>query len=304
MTTVGHFTGLLTKRFGVRILGSPLPGWSTAYHGFNLLPGISRADALEALTRFAFGELRCHHLEFRDRNLTAADVRDPKAHVEQFETYDVDLSGSEDEIFGRFSSACRRAVRRSEKLGLTVEEAEPDGFADEYYAQLEEVFEKQRLRPTYDVERVRSLVRHLHPAGRVLLLRARDPEGSPIATGIFPALGSTMLFWGGASRQARQQYRPNEAIFWHALRYWKSRGVTIFDLGGGGEYKRKYGGQNVFIPHVARSRAEPLWHLREWMRKRNDPDNPASRFARSETPGRSADDPASDATNDAEGRAT
>ncbi len=268
------------------------------------MPEVSRADALEALIAFALGELRCHHIEFRDRNLTAVDVRDPRAHVEQFETYDIDLSDSEEEIFGRFSSACRRAIRRSEKVGLAIEEADVEGFADEYYVQLEDVFAKQNLRPTYDVARVRSLIRHLHPAGRVLLLRARDPEGAPIATGIFPALGSTMFFWGGASLQSGQQHRPNEAIFWHALRHWKERGVTIFDLGGGGEYKRKYGGQNVFVPHVARSRAEPLWHLREWMRKRNDPDNPSGRFARSDAAGGGANDQTPDATDGAESGAT
>src|SRR2546422_4532465 len=36
--TVGWFTGLIIRRFGVRILGSPFAGWSTQYLGFNLLP--------------------------------------------------------------------------------------------------------------------------------------------------------------------------------------------------------------------------------------------------------------------------
>lgn len=275
---VGYFTGLITRRFGLRMLGSPLPGWSTAYQGFNLAPGVSRADALEAVIPFAFRELGVHHVELRDRFLVAGDIRDRRCRVETFTTWDVDISGSEDAIFGGFSSACRRAVRRGEKLGLTVEEAGPDGFAEEYYAQLEDVFAKQGLRPTYDVERVRALIRNLHPAGRVLLVRARDPEGEPIATGIFPGLASTMFFWGGASFRSGQQFRPNEAIFWFALRHWRERGVTTFDLGGGGDYKRKYGGHEVTLPHVVRPRIAPLWHLREWVRKRNDPDNPSGRF--------------------------
>lgn len=277
-STVGYFTGLLARRYGLRILGSPLPGWSTAYHGFNLLPGVSRADALTALLPFAFRELGAHHIELRDRSLVESDIRDPRCHVETFTTYDVDLSGTEDEVFGAFSSACRRAIRRSEKIGLIVEEAEPEGFAEEYYAQLEDVFAKQNLRPTYGVDRVQSLVRHMHPSGRLLLLRARDPEGNAIATGLFPALVSTMFFWGGASFQSGQHHRPNEAIFWHALRYWKQRGATTFDLGGGGDYKRKFGGREITIPHVARPRVEVLWYLREWMRRRNDPDNPSSRL--------------------------
>lgn len=291
--TVGYFTGMTTSRLGVRILGSPLPGWSTSFHGFNLVDGVSRADALDALIVFAFRELGVHHIEFRDRHLTAADVRDPKCHIEQFETWEVDISRDEDAIFAGFTSACRRAIRKSEKVGLTVEEATPEGFAEEYYAQLVEVFAKQGAIPTYGVDRVQSLIRHLYPTGRLLLLRARDPEGAAIATGLYPAHGTTMFFWGGASWRSGQQHRPNEAIFWHALRHWKARGVTVFDLGGGGEYKRKYGGENVFIPHVVRSRNALLWQAREWMRKRNDPDNPGGRFAVGDrTPGATPDDDA------------
>ena len=33
---VGYFTGLTFTRFGVRILGSSFPGWTTPYMGFNL----------------------------------------------------------------------------------------------------------------------------------------------------------------------------------------------------------------------------------------------------------------------------
>ena len=52
------------------ILGSPFHGWTTPYMGFNLAPGIPRGDALQALERFAFGELGCVHLEVTDRYLT------------------------------------------------------------------------------------------------------------------------------------------------------------------------------------------------------------------------------------------
>ena len=37
------------------------------------------------------------------------------------------------------------------------------------------------------------------------------------------------------------QVRPNEAIHWYALRYWKARGMEWHDWGGGMKYKEKYG---------------------------------------------------------------
>jgi hypothetical protein len=81
------------------------------------------------------------------------------------------------------TSACRRAIRKSEKEGVVVEQTSGVDFADEYYAQLEDVFAKQSLRPMYGVSRVRELVRSLEPTGRLLLLRARAPDGTRCAAG-------------------------------------------------------------------------------------------------------------------------
>src|SRR4029453_7392405 len=73
-TTVGHFTGLVTRRFGLSILGRPIGGWATSYGVFMLDPGVPRRAALEALMPFAFGELGCAHLEIRDRGLAETDL--------------------------------------------------------------------------------------------------------------------------------------------------------------------------------------------------------------------------------------
>ena len=38
--TLGYFTGLIIRKFGLKILGSPFRGWSTPYMGFNLQPSV------------------------------------------------------------------------------------------------------------------------------------------------------------------------------------------------------------------------------------------------------------------------
>jgi CelD/BcsL family acetyltransferase involved in cellulose biosynthesis len=151
------------------------------------------------------------------------------------------------------TSACRRAIRKSEKSGVTIEIADDDGFACAFYEQLREVFLRQGLVPTYGIERVQTLIRHLQPTGMLLLLRARDADGRCVATGIFPAFNDMMFFWGCASFREHQHLRPNEALHWHAIRYWKQRGVTRYDLGGHMDYKEKYGGVEVSIPGFRRS---------------------------------------------------
>jgi hypothetical protein len=259
---VGYFTGLVIRRLGLRILGSPFPGWTTEYMGFNLADGVSRPAAAAALAPFAFGSLGCAHLELKDRRLQVGDLAGSRFESDPATTFEVDLTGAEDAVFGRMSSACRRAVRRADKVGVTVEPASAVEFADEYYDQLLEVFARQSLVPTYDVERVRRLIACLEPTGRLLLLRARAPDGRSIATGIFPAFNGRAYFWGGASRRNDQIMRPNEAIFWYAMRYWRERGVTVLDMGGAGDYKRRYGGREVSVPFFRRSRLPGLPALR------------------------------------------
>jgi CelD/BcsL family acetyltransferase involved in cellulose biosynthesis len=261
-TTVGYFTGLLVRRFGISILGSPMPGWTTSYMGFNLQEGVPRRAAVEALLNFAWAELGCRHLELHDRRLLPGDVDGLGFDHTLSLTYELDLSVDEDELFARMTSACRRALRKADKVGVTIEEAHDLEFADDYHAQLREVFARQGRVPTYPAERVTQLIRHLEPTGRLLLLRARDAEGRCVATGIFPAMNTTMVFWGGASWREQQHLRPNEAVFWYAMRYWKRAGIPVCDLGGGGDYKRKYGVTEARIPFVRTSRPRVLSQAR------------------------------------------
>lgn len=259
---VGYFTGLTFSKFGMKVLGSSFPGWTTPYMGFNLKPGVSRKDALAALEKFAWGDLKCLHLEVSDPNFTFADGEAWEFNAEYYGSYRTDLTKSEEELFHGMDSACRRCVRKAEKSGVIIEEAHELAFADEYYEQLKDVFAKQGLVPTYSVERVRSLVKHLEPTGNILLVRARDAEGKCIATGIYPGFNQIAEFWGNASFRAYQNVRPNEACHWYAMRYWKKRGATIFDWGGEGTYKEKYGCTPHRVPWFTKSKYQIVGTLR------------------------------------------
>jgi hypothetical protein len=252
--TVGYFSGLVFSRFGVRILGSSFPGWTTPYMGFNLVPGASRKAALAAIEQTAWDTLKCLHMEVSDPFFSMDDGKENGFACEAYASYRSDLTETEEDLFGKMDSACRRCVRKAEKSGVIIEEAHDLAFADEYYEQLKDVFAKQGLVPTYSVERVQALVRNLEPSGRILLVRARDPQGNCIATGIFPGFNKIAEFWGNASFRSSQNLRPNEAIHWYAMKYWKSRGVEVYDWGGEGTYKEKYGCVPHKVPWFTKSR--------------------------------------------------
>jgi hypothetical protein len=265
---VGSVTALLVSKLGLRAFGSPLPGWTTAYMGFNVAPGFPRWRLLRALPEFAIDRLGCVHLELVDPLLTPEDgVRAGLPHQQLHNTWESDLTVDEDELFAGMESSCRRAIRKSEKSGVVVEEVghspeETRLFAAEYYEQLRQVFGRQGLVPTYPVERVERLLGHLAPAGHALLLRARDPDGTCIATNITVGRSRRAQFWGGASIAAGLPLRPNNALHWHAMRRWKERGADVYDWGGGGDYKRRYGGRPVTTPRFVVSRYRGLGTLR------------------------------------------
>jgi hypothetical protein len=259
---LGCFTGLTVSKLGMKILGSSFPGWTTPYIGFNLNSGVQRRDALAALEKFAWDDLKCMHLEVSDPNFAAEDGEAAGFKTEYYASYRTDLARSEEELFNGMESSCRRCIRKAEKSGLKIEEAHDLAFADEYYEQLKDVFAKQSLVPTYSAERVRALVRNVEPGGNILLLRARDLEGKCIATGIYPGFNQIAEFWGNASFRSHQNLRPNEACHWYAMRYWKNRGASIFDWGGEGSYKEKYGCKPYRVPWFTKSRYQIVGALR------------------------------------------
>jgi len=266
----GYFSGLVFSRLGIKLLGSSFPGWTTPYMGFNLVSGASRRDALAAVEKAAWVDLKCLHMEVSDPFFNYDDGKDLGFTGDEYASYRTDLTQTEDKLFANMDSACRRCIRKAEKSGVKIEEAHDASFADEYYEQLKDVFAKQGLVPTYPVERVRALVKNLEPTGRVLLLRARDSEGKCIATGIFPGYNKIAEFWGNASLRTSQNLRPNEALHWYAIRYWKARGVEVYDWGGEGKYKEKYGCVPHRVPWFIKSRFAVISSLRGQARKMFD----------------------------------
>jgi len=264
--TAGYFSGLTFARFGVKILGSSFPGWTTPYIGFNLVPGASRADALSAVERFAWDTLKCVHMEVSDPHFTVKDGEAAGFDCEFYHSYRTDLTRSEEEIFAAMDSACRRCIRKAEKSGVVIEEAHDLSFAGEFYEQLKDVFAKQKLVPSYDLKRVEALVKKIAPRGRILLLRARDQEGNCIATGLFPGFNQIAEFWGNASYRTSQILRRNGLIHRYDMRQWKQRGAKIYDWGGGGEYKEKYGCSPYSVPWFRKSRFRIVSTLRNQAR--------------------------------------
>lgn len=266
-STVGYFSGLLLRKLGLRLLGSPLPGWTTIYMGFNLLPEVPRWLALQALERFAFRDLGCQHFEVVDRHATTDDGVRVGLEQRLFSTYCTDLTKPEQQLFDELDPSYRRCIRKANRCGVVVEESVPDdAFAVEFYEQVTDVFRTKGLVPMYPGDWVPKFIHYLYPTGYVALLRARTAEGKCMASCISYGINGFAQLWGTASFREYQQLRPNQAMHWHAMRYWRDRGFRCFDWGGDGDYKKQYASQKISVNRFCKSSIPLLSTLRDYAR--------------------------------------
>jgi CelD/BcsL family acetyltransferase involved in cellulose biosynthesis len=98
-------------------------------------------------------------------------------------------------------------------------------------------------------------------------MRILDPHGETIAAGIVLGGRRTAIAWGMGYDRTNEEFHPIELLWWETMRYWRARGSIRFDLGGGGEYKVKYGGPERPSVHFSRSRYAGLRYGRAAVRR-------------------------------------
>lgn len=253
---VGYFSALSTKKFGLSIIASPFPGWSTQYMGFDVIDDSIKCKILPELVDFIMKGEKCDYLEIHDKDIDPVALKEyanqHKYTMKMCDTLELSLNGDDAFLRKNMKVDCRNFINQFERRGASIEQAEPNEvFAEEYYEQLIDVFAKQDLVPTYTVDKVKCLLKHLAGSGKVLCLRVREPEeGKSIATSIFLGFNKRMFFWGGASLRPYQHYRPNEYMIFTAMKYWRDRGCTEFDMVGNRPYKKKFGAWEFQYPSI------------------------------------------------------
>ncbi len=265
---VGYFTGLSMTKCGVRIVASPFRGWSTCFMGFDMIDPAEKLEILPSLLEYLFSVQKCIYFEMIDRDISVEESKTKGFRANIVSTLELDITREEDEIFKGFKTDARNFIRQFARRGAVLEKAEADGvFAKEYYDQLRDVFAKQGLVPTYGLKKVENLLDTMGPTGRLLCLRVKDPEGNSIATSIFLGYDKKFFFWGGASYRGSQCYRPNEAMIWRAIQYWKKEGCQIFDMVGVREYKKKFGPEEKQYAKITVAKYPILIALRDLAEK-------------------------------------
>lgn len=246
----GYFVGLTVKKGPLRIMGSPLPGWTTDYMGPVVNKDFDSERFLDALDQTCRA-INVHHVELCSQYLSPDLMRSKGYNVQDSSTFIIPLSEDVDQMWRNLDRKCKQNIRKGNSNNLVVEECDDPAIIDEHHAELVDVFAKQKLVPTYPVERVRSLFNILHP-GSIVVLRVKDAD-KVVATALLIFDNRCVYLFGAASWRKYQSLYPNELLYWTAMTMFAKKGMPLLDMCGDGNYKAKYGAVEIPVYKYAKS---------------------------------------------------
>jgi len=240
------FVGVIFRKMGIRICGSPFEGWSTPYMGFLKLSKYNDCEKniiIRATLKYILNKKRCSYVQFCDWNIDLNFAINYRYKFETHKTFYLDISPDEDTLFASFKTDVRTNCRNFAKRGACLKEVEPSiEFCEDYYNQLVKVFEKQQLNSFYNEDKIKRLLLSFSTHPEYIFCEnvyAPNINGS-IATGIFFGYKKRCYFFGAASYSEYQILRPNEYVIWNAICHWKKAGCLEFDMLGIRKYKEKF----------------------------------------------------------------
>jgi len=247
---VGLLPVLEQRKGPFRVVGSPLPGWNTAYLGPLFA---AHAEPLAVCRSFlATDPLRsASYLDLRVRDLAdgidLAELGCTK--MERFETYVLPLEAGEEELWEGLDGKCRNMVRKGTR-SFEVREEHGDEWIVDFTEMLAQVFARWELRPPCDRTFLENMARLLRPAGQIAV-RSAFVGDRRAATAVILRDGHTAYYWMGATFDEYRQQGPNNLLLWEAIRAAKASGCSAFDFvsasGSAGKFKASFGPKLVAV---------------------------------------------------------
>jgi CelD/BcsL family acetyltransferase involved in cellulose biosynthesis len=184
-----------------------------------------------ALTREEFGRLLAD--EGARAGVSTIELRGPLGEAgEPFErgvVHELPLR-SEDELFSAFESQVRRNIRKAQRLELTVHTAARVEDLTEIYFRLHTETRRRLGVPTQPRRFFKNVWEGMlaHDLGFALLVyHGREP----IAGAVFLEWNGRVVYKFGASDARYWSMRPNNLLFWEAIKRGCEQDAKVFDFG-------------------------------------------------------------------------
>jgi len=212
-------------------------------------------SSLEKLFQGAveFGKLRgWKYLELRGgRNFFGGEVPESLS----FYGHRLDLGADEKGLFDAMDNSVRRAVRKAEKDGVTVEILQSLEATRSFHS-LQCLTRKKHGLPPQPWEFFVNIHRHILSENKGMIAVASQ-QGRKIAASVYFFLGGRAIYKFGASDAACQHLRGNNLVMWEAMKWLARKGMKQLHLGrtsvsneGLRRFKLNLGAQEEKIEYV------------------------------------------------------
>jgi hypothetical protein len=172
-----------------------------------------------------------------------------------FYGHSLDLAFSEEILFARLEGSARRAIRKAEKDGVTVEISQGLEVIKTFYSLQCKTRKKHGL-PPQPFSFFLNIHKHIlsHNLGIVALA---SWQKTPIAASVYFHLGDRAIYKYGASDEAFQHLRGSNLVMWEAIKWHANNGSKTMHLGrtsvaneGLRRFKLGWGAQERIIEYV------------------------------------------------------
>jgi hypothetical protein len=166
------------------------------------------------------------YFELRGGQETLPPIATPTT---QFYGHKLPLSESSEELLAGFASPVRRAIRKAEKIGGSVEVTKTRNAILEFY-RLHVKTRRRHGLPPQPLAFFLNIYEEIIKAGQGFVVLAR--RGSrPFAAAVFFQFGKTALYKFGASDEVFQEFRGNNLVMWEAIKFLMQNGSRLLHFG-------------------------------------------------------------------------
>jgi hypothetical protein len=148
---------------------------------------------------------------------------------QRFYGHEIDLVDDEKRLFSTLTSPVRRAIRKAEKHGVTVEILNDTNGIKQFYSLQCKTRRKHGL-PPQPFKFFQNLQKHILAEGRGIIILARSGART-VAGSIFFHAGHQAIYKFGASDEPMLELRGNDLVMWEGIKHYASRGFRTLHLG-------------------------------------------------------------------------